>query len=178
MAWHLRVLEAGGLLEKTKCGGRAVFYPKYLRDARTEKAFLLLRNENARRIFEFIAENPGVQQGDIVEFSGLHHDTVRWHVKRMLDAGLISIRRGGRNSQYFLGDVGKMIISGEVREIPSKFIEFLLEKLHSEKLNPEIRKIKRNMVVIKLKSLEPYEADRLLIIDLSKFDFRISGEGR
>ncbi len=168
LAWHLRVLEAEGLIEKIKFGGRVVFYPKHLRDATIEKAFLILRNDNARKIFEIIAANPGIHQSEIVERFGLNHDTVRWHIKRMIKAGLVSVSRRGRNSKYYIGEVGKSILNGEAKTISPSFVEFLLDRLHGERLKPELQSLEKSSLVIKIKALKPFEEERTLTIDLSK----------
>lgn len=169
LAWHLRVLEAEGLLEKIKFGGRVVFYPKYLRDAKLEKALLLLRNKNARKIFDIIVANPGINQSDIVERFGLHHDTVRWHIKRMVKAGLIRVKREGRSSKYHLGETGETIVNNDIRKISPSFVEFLLDRLHGERLRPELKCLEGSTLIIKIKPVEPYEEERTLTIDLSKF---------
>ncbi|MEM3511451.1 MAG: helix-turn-helix domain-containing protein [Candidatus Jordarchaeales archaeon] len=169
LAWHLRVLEAEGLLEKIKFGGRVVFYPRHLRDAKLEKALLLLRNKNARKIFDIVVANPGVNQSEIVERFGLHHDTVRWHIKRMVKAGLIRAKREGRSRKYYVGESGEAIISGEARKISPGFVEFLLDRLHGERLRPELKSLEGSTLVIKLKPVGPYEDERTFTIDLSKF---------
>ncbi|MBS7288653.1 MAG: helix-turn-helix domain-containing protein [Candidatus Freyarchaeota archaeon] len=169
LAWHLRVLEAEGLLEKIKFGGRVIFYPKYLRDAKLEKALLLLRNKNARKIFDIIAANPGISQSDIVERFGLHHDTVRWHIKRMVKAGLVRVKREGRSSKYHLGEAGEAVVNNDIRKISPNFVQFLLDRLHGERLRPELKCLEGSTLVIKIKPVEPYEDERMLTIDLSKF---------
>lgn len=168
LSWHLRVLEAEGLLEKVKFGGRVIFFPRYLRNAKIEKALLLLRNENVRRIFDIVASNPGISQSEIVERFGLHQDTMRWHMKRMIKAGLIRVEKEGRRNKYYLGEAGKAIVSGEVRKISPSFVDFLMDRLHSERLSPELKSIQASSLTIKLKPTGPYESERVFTIDLSK----------
>ena len=90
-AWHLRKLEQTNLVRSRVIGGKKVFYlVEGGIDARREAiAESILRNENARNIMNYLAENPGKHLLEIANALKLNHHTVKWHIKKMYMAELI-----------------------------------------------------------------------------------------
>ena len=90
-AWHLRKLEQTNLVRSRDIGGKKVYY---LVDGGVEArkeavAEAILRNRNACRIMEYLAENPGKHLLEIAHALDLNHHTVKWHIKKMYLAELI-----------------------------------------------------------------------------------------
>jgi len=100
--WHLRKLEGTGLVRSRKFNGLKVYY---LTEGGVEARDLTLSaaalaNENARAIFDFVLENPRIHQREIARALSVNHGTVRWHLKKLCLAGLLSEVRAGRVSLY------------------------------------------------------------------------------
>jgi predicted transcriptional regulator len=63
-----------------------------------------LRNNVSRQIIKFILDNDLCTFNEIVEHLGKAASTVSWHLKRLKEAGLISIKYGGEYQLYRLVD--------------------------------------------------------------------------
>ncbi|MGB1696892.1 MAG: winged helix-turn-helix transcriptional regulator [Thermoplasmatota archaeon] len=101
--WHLRKLEQAGLVRTQKVGGRRLFYPTQGGVATKQAAVMnaATNNPNADRIFAFVTEHIGCDQKQMAEALGLNPGTIRWHVKRLQDAGLLQTESHGNNTFYF-----------------------------------------------------------------------------
>lgn len=90
-AWHLRKLEQTNLVRSRVIGGKKVFYlVEGGAVARIEAiAESILKNQNARDIMKYLADNPGKHLLEIANALDLNHHTVKWHIKKMYLAELI-----------------------------------------------------------------------------------------
>ena len=93
LTWHLRILEREGLVKSIKYAGKRLYYPKMLRTQEVEMAYLTMRSDTAQKVFAFVVNNSGCYQEQMAENLNVHHDTVRWHVSRMEEVGLIKVIR-------------------------------------------------------------------------------------
>ena len=62
LSYHLKKLEETGLITSIKMEGKRVYLPKMLREPDIEKLYLLLRNDNAKKIFLYIVNHEGCYQ--------------------------------------------------------------------------------------------------------------------
>ena len=90
-AWHLRKLEQTNLVRSRFIGGKKVYY---LVDGGLETrleavAEAVLRNNNARKIMQYLNNNPGRHLLEIAHALNLNHHTVKWHIEKMYMAELI-----------------------------------------------------------------------------------------
>lgn len=177
LSWHLRTLQKSGLIGSFKYGGKLVYYPKVLRDEEAEKAFFTLRSPTAKKIFQYIVNNPGCHQREIAKSLEVHHDTVRWHVGRMVETGLVNAERDGRRVRYRLGPTGKKLLDGSLNVITDAFVLFLMDKLAERCQNPEIIGKSSDKVSIRLDCPDLQE-DCTLVIKLDKWEFTNHGENR
>lgn len=90
-AWHLRKLEQTNLVRSRDIGGKKVYYlVEGGVEARKEAiAEAILKNENARKIMNYLVDNPGKHLLEIANALQLNHHTVKWHIKKMFLAELI-----------------------------------------------------------------------------------------
>ena len=169
VSWHLKKLEKAGLVSTIKYGGRRIYFSKALRTPEIERAFVVLRSKATQQVFEYILNNPGCYQVQIAEKLKLHHDTVRHHVKRLKDVGLIDMVKEGRTVRYFIGEVGKKIIEGNTEIISRAYIEYLFSRLEEECFHPEIVELEMNKVTIRVSC--PGKEDAYLSIELKGWEF-------
>ena len=73
-------------------------------------AYLTMRSDTAQKIFAFVVNNQGCYQEQMAETLGVHHDTVRWHISRMEEVGLIKVVREGRKKRHYLDELGMISI--------------------------------------------------------------------
>ncbi len=169
LLWHLKVLQKSGLVGSTKYGGKRVFYPKLLRSIEVEKAFIVLKSENARNIFKEVVNNPGIFQLELARALDVHHDTVKHHCDRLADAGLLEAFKEGKMVRYYLGDVGEKLVEGSTNIITETFIRFLNNKLREGCLHPEI--MERGKDYIKMEIKCPGKESITISINLSNWNF-------
>ena len=174
LSWHLRMLEKDGLIKSAKFGGKRLYFPKMLRSESAEKAFAILKNSTAGKIFDHIINNPGCYQTEIAEKIDIHHDTVRHHIIRLAEAKLIDIIRDGRTVKYFPGDLGKELINGSLNVLSERYIQFLFEKLEEGCMHPEI--VERDLHSISLRIECPNSEDISLKIELGPWETRAIDE--
>ena len=106
--WHLRKLEEAGLVRSRKFNGAKVYYPTSggvaARDLSIAGA--ALTNGNARTIMQFVQEHPGVHQREVARLLAVNHGTVRWHLKKLLAAGLLEEERLPGSTSYRVTGLG------------------------------------------------------------------------
>jgi DNA-binding transcriptional ArsR family regulator len=168
LTWHLRMLEKDGLINSTKFGGKRLFFPKMLRSEQAEKAFVILKNDTAAKVFDHIINNPGSYQTEIAEELDVHHDTVRHHIARLSEAKLIEIIRDGRTVKYYPGELGKELINGSLNVLTERYIQFLFDKLEEGCMSPEI--VERDLHSISLRIECPNSENIYLNIELGPWE--------
>ncbi len=101
--WHLRKLEMAGLVRTQKVSGRRLYYPTRGGVASREKALqnAATRNPNAESIFEHIQKHAGCNQRSLAEALDMNPGTVRWHLRRLQEAGLVRAMPDGSNTRYY-----------------------------------------------------------------------------
>ncbi|MHA1247710.1 MAG: winged helix-turn-helix transcriptional regulator [Candidatus Thorarchaeota archaeon] len=170
LTWHLRILEREGLVKSLKFAGKRLYYPNMLRSKEAEMAFLTLRSPTARKVFAYVINHPGCYQEEIAETLSVHHDTVRWHVKRMEEIGLVKVVKEGRKKRHYLAELGQTLLRGSLNTMSEAFIMFLLEKLEDGCLNPEIREKTPDHVTIRIDCPDKGE-DCFITINLKEWQF-------
>ncbi|MGY5871517.1 MAG: helix-turn-helix domain-containing protein [Candidatus Thorarchaeota archaeon] len=172
LTWHLRILEREGLVKSIKFAGKRLYYPKMLRSQEAEMAYLTMRSDTAQKIFAFVVNNTGCYQEQMAENLGVHHDTVRWHVSRMEDVGLIKVIREGRKKRHYLADLGEALLKGSLNTITEAYILFLMEKLEDGCLNPQIKETTTDHVTIRIDCPERGK-DCFITINLTDWEFQL-----
>ena len=170
LSWHLRMLEKDGLIKSIKFGGKRLYFPNMLRSESAEKAFAILKNSTASKVFDHIVNNPGCYQTEIAEKLDIHHDTVRHHISRLAEAELIEIIRDGRTVKYFPGELGKELINGSLNILSERYIRFLIDKLEEGCMTPEI--VERDLTSMSLRIECPNSEDIFMKIELGPWETR------
>jgi predicted transcriptional regulator len=68
------------------------------------KVLKYLRQDTDRQILFALAGNPLMSRRDFEKVLGISGPTISWHMKRLIDDGLLSIRKDGRFSRYVLSE--------------------------------------------------------------------------
>ncbi len=104
--YHLRVLEKNDLVISQRDGRYLRFFDRksglYANGRKTVVS--ALRNETTAAIGAAILHNPGVPQCDLAEAFEIAPSTVTWHIRRLMDAGLVDKERDGHYTRYFAGE--------------------------------------------------------------------------
>ncbi|MHA2111858.1 MAG: winged helix-turn-helix transcriptional regulator [Candidatus Hodarchaeales archaeon] len=150
--WHLKRLEEDSLIKSIKYAGKRIYYPAGLRSAEAERIYTILRPPTASKIFTFVLNHPGAFQSQIAQGikPPVHHDTVRYHLTRLEDVGLIETKRSGRTVQIYPGQVAEHLQNGSLTAISDSYVRFLLEKLREGCLHPEVVLQSRKQLVLRV----------------------------
>lgn len=170
LIYHLKKLEETDLISTDKIDGKRIYYPNNLRNAQIERAYALLKNKNALKIFLLILNNDGTfkNQNEIARDLNVHHDTIRYHTNRLEDAGLISKTKDGKLVEFEIGELGKELLKGSSKVFTQGYIRFLIKKLEDTCHFPEIIEQTRDKLTIRIVCKD--EEDILLTLDLSGWD--------
>ena len=98
-----------------------------------------------------------------------HHDTIRHHIVRLEEVGLISSYKKGRNVHYQIGKLGKEILASNTEIISRAYVEFLFEKLKEECLHPEVVEHNENQLTIRVSC--PGKDDVYFSLELKSWKF-------
>ncbi len=114
--WHIRKLESADLVHSERVNGFRVFYPTEggIEAKRLSRAITTLHNENARRIQEAVQTKPGQSVKELSERLEIHSGTVRWHLRKLRDFGLVDelVREDG--SQFFGTSLGGKAVEAAI----------------------------------------------------------------
>ncbi len=180
LLYHLSKLEESGLICSKKIDGKRIFFPRNLRDAELERAYMLLKNENAINLFAHVLNNDGCYQNQLARALNLHHDSVRYHAIKLEDAELIKREKEGKLVIYHIGALGEKILEGSLNLFSESYIRFIISKLADDCHFPEIVSQSPELLVIRV--LCPGEDDIELSIDISGWslelesDFNLTGK--
>lgn len=116
LKYNLSVLERRGVIESEKLGRTRRYYPRGF--SQREKRLLgLLRLRTVRRILMYLLTRGEARHGDIARALELSPSTVTWHMKKLMEQGVVAERRG----RYALAD------GEELRRALSTYRESLLD---------------------------------------------------
>ncbi|MHB8584257.1 MAG: winged helix-turn-helix transcriptional regulator [Thermoplasmatota archaeon] len=125
--WHLRKLEGANLVNSRKFEGYKLFYPTEggLESRRKAIARAVLKNENARDILANIADSPNTHQREIARALDVNHGTIRWHLRKLNEAGLVVQLKKEHTSNYWISEFGaKMLTDTTGKEVLAPAIGF------------------------------------------------------
>jgi predicted transcriptional regulator len=106
--WHLRKLEDANLVTSKKFEGYKVFYPVEggVETKRKAIAASVLKNDNAQQILQYVTANPSAHQREIARALGVNHGTVRWHLRKLEEAELVTPVRKEHTTHYYVSELG------------------------------------------------------------------------
>lgn len=98
--YHVKNLEMDGKIKSKKDG----FYRNYytVGSETDEKVMSLLNLESPRRIILYLIENESSSHMEIAKNLGLSSSTISWHMKKLLDLGIVVTKYKGKFSIYRL----------------------------------------------------------------------------
>ncbi|MHB8604376.1 MAG: winged helix-turn-helix transcriptional regulator [Thermoplasmatota archaeon] len=111
--WHLRKLEAANLIASRKFEGYKLFYPVEggQESRRNAIASSVLRNPHAVAILEAVLAEPAVQQREIARRLGVNHGTIRWHLRKLIESGLLLELKQQNETQHFVSTLGTDLLA-------------------------------------------------------------------
>lgn len=107
--WHIRKLECAELVRSERANGFRVFYPVEggIEMKRVSRAITALQNGNARALYEAVERRGGATPADLSTSLGIHGGTVRWHLRKLREFGLVEELVRADGSQVFPTPLGR-----------------------------------------------------------------------
>lgn len=102
LQYHLDNLEKDQYVTSERHGFYKRFYPIRVYSDRQKEIMSALNMETPRKILMILTQKPGVFHHEIASIVKLSPPTVSWHIKKLVEAGLVESRKEGRNTRYFL----------------------------------------------------------------------------
>jgi predicted transcriptional regulator len=135
--WHVRKLTEAGLVSESRISGLNIFYPLTLLDQQDIPLLILLNDPNAKEAFLYIVENPGCSQSDLIKGLGISHQSAGRVAQKLLKRNLITRVDDGKYRRHYPTD---LLVKKREESIGNakRFKTFVMEKLSSEGLKPEI----------------------------------------
>lgn len=108
--YHLNLLEKNGRISSERRNLYKHYFPIGLFEQNEKDILKILNQETAREILMIILEKKPTQT-DIANIIQISSASVNWHIKRLIDFGLILEQKDGKFKRYTLGVDSKNIIS-------------------------------------------------------------------
>lgn len=108
--YHLVLLEKQGKVSSERHNFHKYYFPIGLFEQNEKDLLKILNQETAREILMTILEKKPTQT-DIANMIKISSASVNWHIKRLVELGLVVEQRDGKFKRYTLGIDSKYIVS-------------------------------------------------------------------
>ena len=98
--YHVHRLEKGGRVSSTRRGLYRFFYPTGLFGEKQRDILSVLTLDTPRELLLHMLVEPGSDQDALVKAVSVSQPTVSWHLKRLIDLGIVRREQAGRTSGY------------------------------------------------------------------------------
>ena len=106
--YHIRRLERDGRIHSVRRGLYKFFYPANLFGERQRDVLSVLSLDRPRELLLNIIEHPGSTQEALAGAAHVSQPTVSWHLKRLVDLGIVGRRQEGRVVTYSVAGGGEI----------------------------------------------------------------------
>ncbi|MGH9919948.1 MAG: winged helix-turn-helix transcriptional regulator, partial [Nitrososphaerales archaeon] len=106
--YHVHKLERDGRITSMRRGLYKFFYPANLFGERQRDVLSVLSLDMPRELLLSIIEHPGSSQEVLAAATDVSQPTVSWHLKRLVDLGIVGRRQEGRVVTYSVAGGGEI----------------------------------------------------------------------
>jgi predicted transcriptional regulator len=127
--YHLRWLEAEGLVTAESDGQYTRYYPDAEFDSADRQVMNALRRTYARRIVAHLAAEGPLTTAELADRLEKARSTVSWHLSKLTEAALVTKERAGREVRYELTDPDRVTYLYTVHRqaFPDRVVDRLLD---------------------------------------------------
>lgn len=100
LQYHLYSLEKGRLILSRRRGLYKRFYPSLIFCSSQQEILDVLSQETERDLLLHLLRFPHSTQKELAEYVRLSAGTINWHMKRLVDSGLVEVKREGQFVRY------------------------------------------------------------------------------
>ncbi|MFQ5911161.1 MAG: winged helix-turn-helix transcriptional regulator [Thermoplasmata archaeon] len=149
--WHLEKLIRSGYVKSKEVSGKIVYYPtEMISGDKAIEVFYWMGNKNVNHIFRTVLERQGSTIENLTDALGGGRSKVRAGLATLERLGMIVPVIDGRYKRYFPTDEVSNVESRNRKRL-RQFRRFLMKKLESDRLNPEIHMSRSREAEIQIK---------------------------
>jgi predicted transcriptional regulator len=105
LTYHLTLMRVSGKIILLKDHGTISYFENSGKYGDGEqKVIKYLRQDMDKKIILILARNPLMSRTDFERILGVSGPTVSWHMKRLIDDGILNVQKDGRFSRYVLSE--------------------------------------------------------------------------
>ncbi|MFW9947891.1 MAG: winged helix-turn-helix transcriptional regulator [Candidatus Odinarchaeota archaeon] len=101
LVWHLDILETYKVIGKKRIGKFIAYFPYYQKNPVSNLDIELSKSKLTLEILEMIEKEPGLWNNLITKRFKVDHKTIRYHVNKLKELGLINFRKDGRKKKIY-----------------------------------------------------------------------------
>ncbi len=113
--YHVRRLERQGRVNSVRRGLYRFFYPSTLFGERQRDVLSVLTLDTPRELLLHIVEKPDSNQDELSSAIAVSQPTVSWHLKRLVELGIVQKRQAGRTVTYLVASERAVEIATFIR---------------------------------------------------------------
>ncbi|OLC25429.1 MAG: hypothetical protein AUH71_01030 [Thaumarchaeota archaeon 13_1_40CM_4_48_7] len=108
--YHLGILQKSGKVRSRKINLYRRYYAACIVGEKEEIIHAFLRQETARDILIYLIEYQYATQSDLARFKQFSSPTIRYHMSRLIEGGIVDSAKDGKNIVYRIrADRGKLL---------------------------------------------------------------------
>ena len=101
LVWHLDILETYKVIGKKRVGNFIVYFLYYQKNPISNIDLKLSKSKLTLDVLETIEREPGIWSNIITKKFEVDHKTIHYHVKKLLELGLITLKKEGRKKMIY-----------------------------------------------------------------------------
>lgn len=119
LSYHLTLMRVSGKIILLKDHGTISYFENSGKYGDGEqKVIKYLRQDMDKKILLTLARNPLMSRTDFERILGVSGPTVSWHMKRLIEDGILNVRKDGRFSRYALSEGTKFSLMKYCGDVP------------------------------------------------------------
>ncbi len=126
LQYHLGKLEEDGKVFSKRLGRRRYLFPNEMKEV-SQNLLMAISTENRRRVLVSLLGGPLIQT-DIIKKTGMSQPSVSYHLKSLVELGVVKEKKAGRRRIYRVA-YDPAILARMIREYRPKLWEKMAEKL-------------------------------------------------
>jgi len=101
LLWHLEILETYKIIGKKVIGKYVAYIPFYQKNPVSNIDLKLSKSKLTLEILKMIENEPGIWNSVITKKKKVDHKTIRYHIQKLIDLGLVISKKEGRKRKFY-----------------------------------------------------------------------------
>ena len=101
IVWHLDILITYKVVGKKRIGNFIAYFPYYQKNPISNIDLKLQKSRLTLEVLEMIEQDPGIWNNLITKKLKVDHKTIHYHIKKLLELDLLSIKKAGRKNKLY-----------------------------------------------------------------------------